>query len=134
MRLVHVWADAGGETHVRDALVPLREGDGSAGAIGALSGLVPATGVRFRRTPADYAFDWHCAPARQFIICLDAGAHVTTSDGAEREVRAGDVLFVEDVAPCKGHKTRAVGGQARHSMFITVPDDVRFEDFAVVAA
>jgi hypothetical protein len=46
---------------------------------------------------------YHPAPAPQYVIYLQGQMSVTTSDGESRQFGAGDVLRVEDVAPCKGH-------------------------------
>jgi hypothetical protein len=46
---------------------------------------------------------YHPAPAPQYVIYLQGQMSVTTSDGQSRQFVAGDVLRVEDVAPCKGH-------------------------------
>jgi quercetin dioxygenase-like cupin family protein len=46
---------------------------------------------------------YHPAPASQYVIYLSGQMSVTTSDGHSRRFRVGDVLRVEDVAPCKGH-------------------------------
>jgi hypothetical protein len=94
----------------------------SANAIGALSEL-SASGMIFRETPGEYDFDFHCAPQRQFIICLDAGVDIETSGGDRQIFPAGSMFFVEDTWG-KGHRSRAVDGKTRRSVFITVPDDV----------
>lgn len=59
----------------------------------------------------------HPAPAAQFVVYLEGSMSVTTSDGATREFRAGDVLRVEDVAPCKGHIS-VVGSAPAYTMVI----------------
>jgi hypothetical protein len=45
----------------------------------------------------------HPAPAAQFVVFLEGVMSVTTTDGETRQFRTGDVLRVEDTAPCKGH-------------------------------
>jgi hypothetical protein len=44
-----------------------------------------------------YDYDFHTAPARQYIILLDGAIAIETSLGEKREFKAGDVLLVEDV-------------------------------------
>ncbi|KAG5188100.1 hypothetical protein JKP88DRAFT_305489 [Tribonema minus] len=85
--------------------------------------LFPASCVLLRATPGDYDFDFHVAPRRQFIVSLDAGVDIETSSGERRAFPAGTVMFVEDTWG-RGHRSRAVGGAARHCVFIGVPDDV----------
>ena len=79
----------------------------------------PATGIIFRETPGSYSLDFHNAPRRQYIINLDAGVEITASDGESRQIGPGEVFFVEDVTG-KGHLSKAIGGQLRHSIFVPV--------------
>ena len=115
MRVTGISTGADGETHFRDIEIPLAE----AGAIGRLSQTFPAAGVVFRETPADYDYDWHPAPRRQYIVLLDGEIEITVGDGETRRFRGGDVLLVEDTQG-KGHRTRTVDGRVRRSVFIAL--------------
>jgi hypothetical protein len=115
MRIHNLYADANGESHFRDIEVELKE-DGLGGM---MSKRVAATGIIFRRTEGNYDFDWHNAPRRQYIINLDAAVAITASDGETRQIGPGEVLFVEDTTG-KGHISRAIAGQIRHSVFIPI--------------
>ena len=46
---------------------------------------------------------YHPAPAPLFAVVLDGVMSIKTSNGETRRFREGDVIRVEDVAPCKGH-------------------------------
>jgi hypothetical protein len=46
---------------------------------------------------------FHAAPAAQYVIYLSGQMSVMTSDGDRRQFGPGDVLRVDDVAPCRGH-------------------------------
>jgi hypothetical protein len=48
---------------------------------------------------------FHPAPAAQFVIYLRGTMSITVTDGETRHFGPGDVLRVEDTAPCKGHIT-----------------------------
>ncbi|MEC8135516.1 MAG: hypothetical protein VX107_05115, partial [Pseudomonadota bacterium] len=63
--------------------------------------------------------DWHPAPRRQYIVNLDAGVKITASDGEAREIKAGEIILVEDLTG-KGHLSKSLGGQMRHSLFIPI--------------
>ena len=115
MRVTRIATGADGETHFSDVEIPLAD----AGAIGRLSGVVPATGVIFRETPADYDYDWHPAPRRQYIVLLDGEIEITVGDGETRRFRGGDVLLVEDTDG-RGHRTRTADGKMRRSIFIAL--------------
>jgi hypothetical protein len=115
MRIHNIYVDAKGETHFRDIEVEwVEERPG-----GKLSRRLPATGIIFRQTGGDYDLDWHPAPRRQYIINLDGGVQITASDGETRTIGAGEVLLVEDVTG-KGHLSKAVNGQMRHSIFVPI--------------
>ena len=114
MRIHNLYTDANGQSHFRDIEIEwAEEGRGSK-----LSKRLPATGIIFRETGAEYDLDWHPAPRRQYIVNLDAGVRLTASDGESRTIGAGEVILVEDTTG-KGHRSLGLG-QIRHSLFIPV--------------
>ncbi len=115
MHLHNLYGDANGETHFRDIEVEWVEERN----YGKLSARLPATGIIFRETSADYDLDWHPAPRRQYIINLDAAVKITASDGESRAIGAGEIVLVEDTTG-KGHLSQAVGQQMRRSVFVAV--------------
>ena len=115
MKVTRVYADDAGDSHFDDVDIALED----AGEIGRLSERHPVSAVIFRENDADYDYDWHCAPARQYIVLLDGHIEIETSDGRKRQFRGGDILFVEDLTG-RGHRTRVVNNQPRRSLFITV--------------
>ncbi len=114
-RITRVYADADGHSHFGELAVPIRD----AGEIGRLSEARPVSGVIFRENDADYDYDWHNAPQRQYIIMLDGEIEIEVSDGERRRFRGGDVLLVEDTTGT-GHRTRTVNNQPRRSIFVTL--------------
>jgi hypothetical protein len=115
MRIHNLYVDAGGETHFRDIEVEWVEERN----FSKVSARLPATGIIFRETSADYDLDWHPAPRRQYIINLDGGVKITASDGESRIIGAGEVLLVEDTSG-KGHLSKSVGGAMRRSIFVPI--------------
>jgi hypothetical protein len=59
----------------------------------------------------------HPAPAQQYVVYLSGEMTVSTSDGQTKHFKAGDVLRIEDVAPCKGHIS-VVGASPAHTMIV----------------
>lgn len=59
----------------------------------------------------------HPAPAAQFVVVLGGISSITTTDGETRTFSPGDVVRVEDTAPCKGHIT-VVGDKPGYFMFV----------------
>lgn len=117
MKYFRIYAGPDGESHFEDVDIELDTQSGSSD----LSTLYPATGVIFRRSPADQHLDWHPAPRRQFVITLSGEAEVEASDGEVRQIGPGTIMLAEDVTG-KGHITRAVGATERLSIFIPLPD------------
>ena len=46
---------------------------------------------------------FHPAPSPQYVVYLEGSMSISSSDGETRQFKPGDVLRVEDTAPCKGH-------------------------------
>ncbi len=115
MKVTRVYTDANGDSHFEDVDYDLKP----IGRIGALSEWQPVTKLAFRETGADYDYDWHTAPRRQFIILLDGHIEVESSQGDKREFRGGDILLVEDTTG-KGHRTRELSGKSRRSIFVAL--------------
>lgn len=115
MQITRIYSDTEGESHFEDVAIPLHD----AGEIGRLSQKHPAAGIIFRENDADYDYDWHTAPQKQYIIMLDGEIEIEVSDGEKRRFRAGDILLVEDTSG-RGHKTRVTNNEPRRSIFVTV--------------
>ena len=115
MKIHNLYTDDKGESHFRDIEVEWTETRRGS----KLSKKLPATGVIFRETRADYDLDFHTAPRRQYIVNLDAGVKITASDGESRFIAQGDVILVEDTHG-KGHLSDHIEGKIRHSLFIPI--------------
>ena len=121
MKITRLYSGSDGESHFAELELPLVD----SGEIGALSEKLGATGIVFRCTGGDYDYDWYPAPARQFVIMLDGGVDIEVGSGEVRRIGPGEVLLAEDVTG-RGHRSRAVDGRPRHSIFVTIPDGVVF--------
>lgn len=115
MRIHNLYADDKGESHWRDIEVEWAESRN----FSKLAKRQPATGIIFRQTSGDYDLDWHPAPRRQYIINLDGGVRITASDGEARDIKAGEVILVEDTHG-KGHLSKSLDGRLRHSIFVPI--------------
>jgi len=115
MAVVRIFTGPDGKSHFEDVRVPLKDG----GKIGFLSERVAATGIVFRETGADYNYDFHVAPRRQFVVNLEGEVEIEVGDGSKRLLRSGDILLAEDTTG-QGHISRAVAGKPRRSLFVTL--------------
>ena len=48
---------------------------------------------------------YHPTPAVQLLTVVEGVFSITTTDGESRQLHPGDVVHLEDAAPCKGHIT-----------------------------
>jgi hypothetical protein len=113
MVYTRIYSDPKGESHFEDVTVSLIDN----GVVGFLSAGFEVSELQFRENVGDYNWNFHVAPARQFIVLLDGEIEVETSLGEVRRFRGGDVLLVEDITG-NGHRTRNIINQVRRSIFI----------------
>lgn len=113
--VTRIHTDAKGDSRFEDISIPLNDG----GEIGFLSEAQKAETVIFRKVIESYDYDFHNAPARQYIILLDGVIEIETSTGEKRTFDSGQVLLVEDTTG-KGHRTRNINTAVRSSIFITL--------------
>lgn len=119
MTYTRIYSDTDGESKLEDIQVDLQDN----GMIGLLSETFEVIGLQFRENAEDYKWDFHTAPARQFIILLDGEIEIETSLGVVRRFKGGEVLLVEDVSG-KGHRTRNITRNLRRSLFIKLKSRV----------
>ena len=117
MYYFRIYVGDDGESHFEDLEI---ETDGTS-YDSAISALIPATGVIFRRSPVGQFIDWHPAPRRQFVITLSGHAEIEASDGEVRPIGPGTIMLAEDTTG-KGHISRGIGPDERLSIFIPLAD------------
>ena len=114
--LVRIYSDENGDSHFENISVPMHD----AGLIGALSEQQAASGIIFREVVAEYDYDFHNAPQRQYLVLLDGEIEIETSLGEKRTFAGGDVILLEDTIG-KGHRTKNITLKKRRSVFIPIP-------------
>lgn len=113
MKITRIFSDENGESHFEDIEIPLI----NQGEIGFLSEGINVKKIQFRKVSADYDYDFHHAPQKQYIVLLDGGVEIETSLGEIRQFQTGEILLVEDISG-KGHKTKNLEKKERTSLFI----------------
>ncbi len=113
MHYTRIYSDSSGESHFETVIVSLKDN----GDIGYLSEGFEAKKILFRENKADYNWDFHNSPEKQFIILLDGEIEITTSLGETMQFSAGEILLMEDITG-KGHKTKNINTQIRKSIFV----------------
>jgi hypothetical protein len=115
-RITRIYTGPDGESHFEDLELDLRD----FGAIGAMSKPLDAKSILFRETGADYDYDFHNAPRRQYVIMLSGGrVELETGLGEKRVFGPGDVLLAEDTTG-RGHISRAVDPEPRRTIFVAL--------------
>ncbi|MBS1188312.1 MAG: hypothetical protein H6R10_104 [Rhodocyclaceae bacterium] len=112
MKVTRIYEE-GGESRFCDHEIPLLPRD----KFGLFSAAVPAPEIFFRETGADYDSGWHTVPYSLYLVILEGSVEIETSDGRKAVLGPGAVILAEDQAG-KGHRTRAVGGQAVRSIMV----------------
>lgn len=117
MRIHNLYTDAQGQSHFRDIEVEwAEERRGSK-----LSKRLPANGIIFRETVAEYDLDWHPAPRRQLVITLSGESEIELEGGKTMRFGPGHILLAEDTTG-QGHKSRAVKGTDRIAIDIALAE------------
>lgn len=114
-KVTRVYSDANGDSRFEDIRIPLND----KGDIGFLSEAQKAGTIIFRKVTASYDYNFHTAPARQYIILIDGVIEIETSLGDRRTFSTGEVLLVEDTTG-KGHRTKNITTAIRSSIFVTL--------------
>lgn len=113
MKITKIFSDEKSESHFEDIEIPLI----NQSEIGFLSQDIDVKKLQFRKVSAEYDYDFHRAPQRQYIVLLDGGVEIETSLGEIRQFKTGEILLVEDTSG-KGHKTKNLEKRERTSLFI----------------
>jgi quercetin dioxygenase-like cupin family protein len=66
--------------------------------------------------------DWHVAPRRQFMVCLQGLVEVTAADGQVRRLKPGEFALLEDLSG-KGHITHSAGKDDHVALALPIPDN-----------
>nr|WP_315034039.1 hypothetical protein [uncultured Chryseobacterium sp.] len=115
MNITRIYSNEKGDSHFEDIEIPLI----NQGEIGFLSEALDVKKLQFRKVSADYDYDFHCAPQKQYIALLDGGVEIETSLGIKRKFQTGEILLVEDTEG-KGHRTKNLEKRERTSLFIYI--------------
>ncbi|MDQ0595169.1 hypothetical protein QFZ37_003538 [Chryseobacterium ginsenosidimutans] len=115
MKITKIISDEKGESHFAEVEIPLID----QGEIGFLSDSICVKKLQFRKVSAEYNYDFHCAPQKQYIVLLQGGVEIETSLGEIRQFQTGEILLVEDISG-KGHKTKNLEKKERTSLFIHI--------------
>ena len=119
MKVTHMFTGDDGQSHFEDLEIPLTISEA-----GAMSTRIPMQSLFFRDTseagPA--VWDFHVAPARQFVIHVRGRVEIEVGDGSRRQFGPGDVLLANDLTG-HGHISREIEGP-RLQVFAVLAESV----------
>src|SRR5258707_5635152 len=103
IRCIRLWTGYHNNSYFEEGLIDLAKVE----RVDILSGTVGVGSISFRETRAGGAFEWHDAPARQFVITLSGTLDFQTRTGEHFMLHPGDILLAEDTAGT-GHSWKLV--------------------------
>lgn len=116
MKLLRIYADDDGESHVEDFDIEMQD-DGT----GRSSPIWPVSQVTFREIVPGGSTEWHPAPRCQLAVVLKGEAELTVSDGTKRIIRPGQAFLIEDTEG-KGHLNRWLDDEVHEFIFMPLDD------------
>ena len=119
IRCIRLWTGNDNNSYFEEGVIDLPKGE--RGDI--LSGTVGAISISFRETRAGGAFEWHDAPARQFVITLSGTLDFQTRTGEHFMLHPGDILLAEDTAGT-GHSWKLVDEHPWRRAYVILSPDV----------
>ena len=112
MKLVRVYADESGETHLAEIELP--SADDLAGEAGnkllALRDIAATTVTISQLLGHRQDLNYHTPARRQIVALLGGELEVTTTTGETQRLQAGDCLLADDLGS-KGHISKSVGDE-----------------------
>jgi hypothetical protein len=123
VRYLNIWADASGESHLRELQPEFETKHDYARGVPpvGVSETLPAGEAYILRLEQGWVGDLHPSPARQFVVQLQGQLEVTMSDGTSMTAGTGTLWLVEDTEG-KGHRTVVIGDEAAIMFVVTVPE------------
>ncbi len=116
IRCVRLWTE-GGTSRFEEGAIDLPRGERG----DVLSGTFPVTSISFRETGAGGTFEWHDAPARQFVVTLSGTLDFQTRGGTHFVLHPGDILLAEDTTG-SGHSWKLIDDEPwRRAYVILAP-------------
>lgn len=119
---VVLFTDVDGRAKFREEEIALTEGSPAS----RLSGLLPASGVQLRESPAGFRSQMHCTGKPQWVFILSGAMEIGLADGSLRKFSAGEHFYSADTLPegatfnpeVNGHWSREVAGVPLVTLFV----------------
>jgi hypothetical protein len=85
--------------------------------------LTEAISIRFKETPPHSLYDWHTAPAFQYVLSLTGSLEFETMLGEKFILMPGEILIAMDTSG-SGHKWRLIDDKPWKRAYIAFEENV----------
>jgi hypothetical protein len=113
IRCVRIWTAEDGNSRFEEGAIDMPTGERG----DVVSGLAATISISFRETGTGGIFEWHDAPARQFVITLSGTLDFQTRGGDHFTLRPGDILLAEDTTGT-GHSWKLIDDQPWRRVYV----------------
>ena len=120
IRCVKLFTGPDGKSHFVDGHIDLPGGERG----DFISSVVGARSISFRETGQGGSFDWHTAPAHQFVLTLSGTLDFEMPDGSKVRINPGDVLWADDTVG-QGHRWQLVDDQPWRRAYVIFAEGVQ---------
>ena len=129
LKCIRLWTGDDGQSHFEHGVIDLH-----AGARGDfLSSRMDAVSMALQETDSGGSFDWHTAPARQFVITLSGRLDFVTREQKHFHLDSSTLLLAEDTAG-GGHSWRLVDQEPWRRIYVVLADGAQVNFTAEVQA
>jgi hypothetical protein len=115
LKCIRLWTGEDGQSHFESGVIDLQLG--SRGDW--LSEKTDAVSIAFQQTDSGGSFDWHTAPARQFVITLSGTLDFVTREDKHFTLDHSTLLLAEDTAG-GGHCWRLLDQQPWRRVYVVL--------------
>lgn len=119
MQVTRLYTDSSGKSAFEDLQIPLERS-----GVEQFANLRAPSSMLLNETDAGHQYDWHNAPARQWVITLQGEIEVQLRDGTTRRFGPGSVLLAEDLKG-SGHATKVVGSEPWRCAYLPFSGEMR---------
>jgi hypothetical protein len=115
LQCIRLWTGDDGQSHFEKGVIDLHEGVRG----DFLSGKMGAVSISLQQTDSGGSFDWHTAPARQFVITLSGTLDFVTREEKHFILNPGVILLAEDTAG-GGHSWKLVDHEPWRRIYVVL--------------
>lgn len=118
MHVTRLHTDTNGNSSFEDLDIPFERS-----GVEQFANLRAPSSMMLNETDSGHQYDWHNAPARQWVITLQGEIEVQLRDGATRRFGPGSMLLADDLKG-SGHATKVVSSEPWRCVYLPFSGDM----------